>query len=176
MPLTMGYYTREDIPFYYGLADAFTVCDQHFCSSLTGTTPNRLYFWTGTIRAEQHENSKANVWNEDSDYNTMVTWKTFPERLEEKGIPSKIYQNDISVDGGLTDEEDAWLDNFGDNPIEYFRQYNVKLSERYVNYLQKKSASLPLEIEATEKKLHSMNANHKHFEELQKQLHDQKEL
>ena len=51
MPLTMGYYTREDIPFYYALADAFTVCDQHFCSSLTGTTPNRLYFWTGTIRA-----------------------------------------------------------------------------------------------------------------------------
>src|SRR5688572_22385744 len=30
MPLTMGYYTREDIPFYYSLADAFTVCDQNF--------------------------------------------------------------------------------------------------------------------------------------------------
>lgn len=43
MPLTMGYYNREDIPFYYALADAFTVCDQNFCSSLTGTTPNRLY-------------------------------------------------------------------------------------------------------------------------------------
>ena len=25
MPLTMGYYDREDIPFYYGLADAFTI-------------------------------------------------------------------------------------------------------------------------------------------------------
>src|SRR5687768_4863243 len=35
MPLTMGYYTREDIPFYYALADAFTVCDQNFCSCLT---------------------------------------------------------------------------------------------------------------------------------------------
>ena len=30
MPLTMGFYTREDIPFYYALADAFTVCDQNF--------------------------------------------------------------------------------------------------------------------------------------------------
>src|SRR5690349_18202133 len=29
MPLTMGYHTREDIPFYYELADAFTVCDQN---------------------------------------------------------------------------------------------------------------------------------------------------
>ena len=31
--------TAQDIPFYYALADAFTICDQHFCSSLTGTTP-----------------------------------------------------------------------------------------------------------------------------------------
>ena len=43
MPLTLGYYTREDLPFYYALADAFTVCDQNFCSSLTPTTPNRLH-------------------------------------------------------------------------------------------------------------------------------------
>ena len=176
MPLTMGYYTRKDIPFYYALADAFTVCDQHFCSSLTGTTPNRLYFWTGTLRAEQDENSKANVWNEDADYNTMVTWKTFPERLEENGITWKIYQNDISVDGELTAEQDAWLDNFGDNPIEYFTQYNVKLSERYINYLEKKFASLPLEIETMEKKLQPMNAGDKDFTELQKQLQDQKDL
>ncbi len=28
LPLTMGHYTREDLPFYYALADAFTVCDQ----------------------------------------------------------------------------------------------------------------------------------------------------
>ena len=54
MPLTLGYYNREDLPFYYSLADAFTICDQNFCSSLTGTTPNRLYLWTGTIRDEQH--------------------------------------------------------------------------------------------------------------------------
>jgi phospholipase C len=33
MPLTLGYYTREDIPFYYELADAFTICDQNFCST-----------------------------------------------------------------------------------------------------------------------------------------------
>ena len=40
-PLTLGYYDRNDLPFYYALADAFTICDQNFCSSLTGTTPNR---------------------------------------------------------------------------------------------------------------------------------------
>jgi phospholipase C len=176
MPLTMGYYTREDIPFYYALADAFTVCDQNFCSSLTGTTPNRLYFWTGTIRAEQNENSRANVWNEDADYNTMVSWKTFPERLEENNIPWKIYQNDISVDGGFTEEEDAWLASFGDNPLEYFTQYNVKLSERYINYLQKKSASLPDEIAAIEERFHAVQAGDAGFKDLQKKLKEQKAL
>src|SRR6202012_1386528 len=31
-PLTMGYFTRADIPFYYALADAFTICDAYHCS------------------------------------------------------------------------------------------------------------------------------------------------
>src|SRR5580704_18420361 len=65
MPLTMGYYNRDDLPFYYALADAFTICDQNFCSSLTATTPNRLHLWTGTIREKQSADSPALVRNED---------------------------------------------------------------------------------------------------------------
>ena len=68
MPLTMGYYDREDLPFYYALADAFTICDQHFCSSLTATTPNRLHLWTGTIREKPEAASSPNVRNSDVDY------------------------------------------------------------------------------------------------------------
>lgn len=168
MPLTMGYYTREDIPFYYAMADAFTVCDQHFCSSLTGTTPNRLYFWSGTIRQEQHENSKANVWNDDADYDSIVSWKTYPERLEEKGVSWKVYQNDITVSGGYTDEEDAWMSNFGDNPLEYFSQYNVKLSARYIQYLQKQLLLLPGEIKEFENKIQVASGKEKELEELKK--------
>src|SRR6202020_1925929 len=41
-PVTMGYYTRADLAFYYALADAFTVCDGYFCSVLGPTDPNRL--------------------------------------------------------------------------------------------------------------------------------------
>src|SRR3982751_3198558 len=100
IPLTMGFYNREDIPFYYALADAFTVCDQNFCSSLTGTTPNRLYFWSGTIREKQEAASRANVWNGDTDYDKWGNWTTFPERLEEQGISWKVYQNEISVGVG----------------------------------------------------------------------------
>jgi phospholipase C len=42
-PLTMGYYNRSDLQFYYALADAFTICDGYFCSVIGPTDPNRLY-------------------------------------------------------------------------------------------------------------------------------------
>src|SRR5262249_30118850 len=65
VPLTLGFYNRADIPFYYALADAFTICDQNFCSSLTATTPNRTYLWTGTIRDPQSRGSQARVRNSE---------------------------------------------------------------------------------------------------------------
>ena len=136
IPMTMGYYTREDIPFYYALADAFTVCDQHFCSSLTGTGPNRLHFWTGTIRSEGSAAAPANVRNEEVDYGAWAHWTTFPERLETAGISWKVYQNEIGLDSGLKDEADAWLGNFTDNPLEYFTQYNVQFSPTHIAWLK----------------------------------------
>ncbi|KOG90874.1 hypothetical protein ADK38_06265, partial [Streptomyces varsoviensis] len=44
----MGYFTREDIPYQYALADAFTVADHYFASLAGPTDPNRLYLWSGT--------------------------------------------------------------------------------------------------------------------------------
>jgi phospholipase C len=153
MPLTMGYYTREDIPFYYALADAFTICDQNFCSSLTGTTANRLYLWTGTIRAEQKSSSWAHVLNQDVTYESEVNWRTFPERLEEQGISWKIYQNEISLDTGLRDEADAWLSNFTDNPIEWFTQYGVRFADSRRAYLEQSSRTLVETIAMLEQQL-----------------------
>lgn len=165
-PMTMGYYTREDLPFYYALADAFTVCDQHFCSSLTGTTPNRLYFWSGTLREDA--TSKARVWNGDTDYERNAAWTTYPERLEGAGISWRIYQNEISVGAGLSAEEDAWLANFTDNPLEWFEQYHVKLSASYVAYLQKAPELIAAEIDQLEKELSA--ATGKKADALQKQV------
>ncbi len=161
LPLTMGYYTREDIPFYYALADAFTVGDQHFCSSLTGTTPNRLYFWSGTIRDQQYEQSQANVWNEDADYEQWVRWTTFPERLEENGVSWKVYQNELSVGVGFEGEEDSWLANFGDNPLEYFKQYRVKLSAEYIASLPKAAAAVAAGLAKEQQALSSLKAGSK---------------
>ena len=150
IPLTLGYYNREDLPFYYALADAFTVCDQHFCSSLTGTTPNRLYLWSGTIREKPDFQVKANVKNEDVDYEKWVRWTSFPERLEEHGIPWRIYQNEISVPSGLEGEYDALLANFTDNPIEWFEQYRVKFHPEYRQHLLEIRDKIPAEIRELE--------------------------
>ncbi|WDF56681.1 phosphocholine-specific phospholipase C [Mucilaginibacter sp. KACC 22063] len=169
MPLTLGYHTREDIPFYYALADAFTVCDQNFCSALTGTNPNRLFFWTGTIRDQQNEDSRALVWNDDMDYGTLK-WKTYPERLEENGVSWKCYQNEMSIDVGFQGEEDSWLSNFQDNPLEFFGQYNIHLHKKHVETLKARLASLPTEIDALKKQIAALPAGDAHIDHLTKQL------
>lgn len=159
MPLTLGYHTREDIPFYYAMADAFTVCDHNFCSSLTGTTPNRLYFWTGTIREKADPNVIARVWNGDADYDTAVSWKTFPERLEENDISWKVYQNELSVNVGFEGEEESWLANFGDNPLEYFSQYQVKYHKAYIDNLPNAIRAITASIQTLEQRIAALPAD-----------------
>ena len=44
---SMAHLNRQDIPFHYALADAFTVCDAYHCSLLGPTDPNRYHMWTG---------------------------------------------------------------------------------------------------------------------------------
>lgn len=152
MPLTMGYYDRKDIPFYYALADAFTVCDQHFCSSLTGTSPNRTFFWSGGIKENPHDlKSVPHVFNGQIDYKN-VGWKTYPERLEEANIPWKVYQNELSLPVGFKDEEEDWLANFTDNSLEFFKQYHVRFHPAHLKYVQKLITDLPSEIQHLEAK------------------------
>lgn len=147
MPLTLGYHTREDIPFNYALADAFTICDQNFCSAMTSTTPNRSFFWTGKITVPENGEAKAHIRNTDYSYGKLG-WETFPELLSQNGVNWKFYQNDLSCGGGFVGEERSWLANFGCNLLEFFKVYNVKFSDRYVTNLQKQLDELPAEIRA----------------------------
>ena len=176
MPLTLGYYNRQDIPFYYALADAFTVCDQHFCSALTGTNPNRLFYWTGTVRPEQHEHSKAHVWNEDCDYGSLH-WKTFPEILEDHAVSWKFYQNEVSIDVGFKGDQDPWLSNYQDNPLEFFSQYNVRLHGKHLAQVRRLIDTLPEEIGTLQNKLVNLPATDPGRQEIQKTIAEkQKEL
>jgi phospholipase C len=84
-PLTMGYYTRADIPFHYALADAFTICDGYFCSVLGPTYPNRLYHWTATVDPDGKYGGPATN-NAAYDGSITYSWETYPERLEKAGV------------------------------------------------------------------------------------------
>ena len=45
---TMGFYTQDDIPFYYNLASQFAINDRYFASVLGPTFPNRSYLLAAT--------------------------------------------------------------------------------------------------------------------------------
>ncbi len=151
MPLTMGYGDRSDFPFYYSLADAFTVCDQNFCSSITGTHPNRHYWMTGTVRESNRPEGVAHLWNVENYNYPELQWTTFPERLDENGISWKVYQNDLTMGYGLKGEEEAWLGNFGTNVLEYFTQYNVRLHKGGIAGLQEGKEKLQKQAAELEK-------------------------
>ena len=47
-PVSMGYWQRADLPFYYSLASVFPIADRYFCSLLGPTFPNRRYLMAAT--------------------------------------------------------------------------------------------------------------------------------
>jgi len=158
LPLTMGHYTREDLPFYYALADAFTVCDQNYCSVMTSTTPNRSTFWTGTVRDAQRTDSKVYMRNDEIGKGGM-TWRTYPERLHEAGISWKFYQNELTMSGGMSHEEEAWLSNYGCNVLENFAAYNVEAYPGSVSAMQQMIVSLTHQIADLETKIAAQGSN-----------------
>jgi phospholipase C len=84
--MTMGYYTREDLPFYYALADAFTLCDGYHCSILGPTHPNRLMANSGTIDPAGTSGGPVTDTNETPDTLWQCTWPTMQEVLQDAGV------------------------------------------------------------------------------------------
>ena len=112
-PNTMGYYTREDLPFFHALADAFTICDRYHCSVIGPTDPNRLYTLTATIDPEGKNGGPSLttlVTNREQEFGKF-TWTTYPEQLQAAGISWKIYS---TPDG-----------DYGDDVLPYFKAYQT---------------------------------------------------
>src|SRR5262249_24933924 len=74
---TMTYNTREDIPYHFALADAFTLCDAYHCSLLGPTDPNRYHMWTGWVGNDGNGGGPV-ITNAELGYD----WSTFPEKLQ----------------------------------------------------------------------------------------------
>jgi phospholipase C len=78
----LGYYDRSDLPYYYGLADSFTLCGNYFCYQLGPTLPNRIALWAGTTGGitQNHKLIPGSL-----DYPTIL------DLLEDHGISWKFY-------------------------------------------------------------------------------------
>jgi phospholipase C len=119
-PMTMGYFQRADLPFYYALADAFTICDAYHCSIFGPTNPNRLFLFTGTsglsvgnagtqviFNPPDEPNESADMANDGKNF-AAYRWTTYAERLQAAGIDWRVYQE---------------FDNYGDNALAYFANF-----------------------------------------------------
>jgi phospholipase C len=104
-PYVMGYYERADIPFHFALAEAFTVCDDYYCSVLGPTWPNRMVWMTGTIDPDgQHGGPITGNTVPDGG----CTWTTYAERLEAAGVSWQVYAEE---------------DDYGCNMLKTFRNF-----------------------------------------------------
>jgi phospholipase C len=92
--LTMGYYTRKELGFYWSLADHFTLCDAYHCSVLGPTHPNRLMQQTGTIDPAGRHGGPVTDTNVNPDAMWSCTWTTVQEQLEDAGVSWKVYHPD----------------------------------------------------------------------------------
>jgi phospholipase C len=88
---TMGYFTRSDLPFYYALADAFTLCDNYHCSVLGPTHPNRIMAQSGTINPSGGLGGPITETSGSPDLAWTCGWPTIQEVLEDAGISWKQY-------------------------------------------------------------------------------------
>src|SRR5258707_13080709 len=58
-PVSMGYWQRADLPFYYSLASVFPIADRYFCSVLGQTFPNRRYLMAATSIGQVNDTTPA---------------------------------------------------------------------------------------------------------------------
>ena len=133
-PLAMSYMTRDDLPYHYALADAFTVGDAYFCSIMGPTNPNRMYLWSGCVGNLSNLGPGGTdglgagpaTSNGLSPNNAYWQFPTFPEVLDAAGVSWKIYQ-DLAGQTFAPDFGDGtgnnFAGNFTDNPLLYFNQY-----------------------------------------------------
>jgi len=88
-PVAMGYWTEEDLPFYYGLARTFPLCDRWFASCLAQTYPNRKFLMCGTA-VGQVSTDISQVGKAPPPNGTIF------ERLDAHGISWRNYATDLA--------------------------------------------------------------------------------
>jgi phospholipase C len=93
-PVSMGYWQRADLPFYYSLASVFPIADRYFCSLLGQTFPNRRYLVAATSIGQVNDTTPALT-----DY---PAGGTLFDRLDAHAITWKDYYSSTLTLAGTT--------------------------------------------------------------------------
>lgn len=117
---SMGYFSKDDLPFQYAMANAFTICDAYHCSFQGGTNPNRLFLQTGMNDPLRTGHGPATYndydWFDADRGDGGYSWTTYPERLEAAGVSWQVYEN--------------MEDNFTDNSLAGFKVFRDAFYQR----------------------------------------------
>jgi phospholipase C len=99
-PVTMGYFTRNELAFYYALADAFTICDGYHCSVLGPTDPNRIMAISASIDPSgSHGGPVLTTASNRVGMTGKLNWETMPEALLKAGVSWKVYNDPTGILG-----------------------------------------------------------------------------
>ncbi len=81
----IGYFTEEDIPFYYFMATRFATSDRFFAPAPSRTPPNKLYLLSATSHGFVYAPPPG----------TGFPQKSIFQLLEENGITWRVYLSDV---------------------------------------------------------------------------------
>ena len=99
----LGYYDSSDLPYYYALADAFTLCGNYFCSQLGPTVPNRLALVAGTSGGNTSDNISPG----------SLDWPIIVDLLDAHHVSWKCYHLGLDITSSLEHY----------NPLVYFKRW-----------------------------------------------------
>ncbi|KAJ9307133.1 hypothetical protein DTO217A2_3371 [Paecilomyces variotii] len=124
-PWSWGYLKRQDIPVHFAIAEGWTSGDMYQEGQITATNPNRVTLVSGSVNVPGgHQNrsqggpyidNNETPGCEQGDFSCYpLSWKTIFEFYEDAGVSWQVYQD---------------TDNFDDNPLAWFSQYQTALPD-----------------------------------------------
>jgi phospholipase C len=95
----VGYYTADDLPFYYWAATTFATSDRWFSPALTRTQPNRMYMLAATSNGYAYPGGSGDTTHPALN---MGNRKSIFQLLQENNVTWRVYVTDNYVAGDLS--------------------------------------------------------------------------
>jgi phospholipase C len=101
-PVAMGYWDREDQPFYYSMCDVFPIGDRYFCPVLGQTYPNRRYLIAATSMGMIDDTTpplkqyppNGTIFDKMADQ--KISWKDYYSTSPTTLLYPELYLNNVS--------------------------------------------------------------------------------